>query len=415
MVTGTSVQKRAGDEPYPEQPEQAPSGADLPRAALRRLSLCRFRSYEALDVALTPEPAVLFGANGAGKTNVLEAISLLTPGRGLRGAKFTAVTRQAGDGGGAGGGAGWSVSAVLHPDRPEDGEPVKLGTGLANGEKRVVRINEAAAAPADLGDWLRVMWLTPAMDRLFTESASGRRRFLDRLVLALDPKHASRALAYERAMRQRLHLLKEGRQEPAWLDGLEDTMVTCGTAMAAARMDLVQRLQMAVDAQAAALDAHFPASVLGLSGDVEQSCAMGDVEAAAEAFRAQLAASRTRDRFAQRTTMGPHRTDLLVRHRAKKMPAAECSTGEQKALLIGLVLAQTRLLREAEGPGAPVLLLDEVTAHLDATRRGVLFDAICQMQVQVFMTGTERSVFEGLSGRAQFFHVAGGRLTPVPE
>jgi len=374
---------------------------------LRRLTLRRFRSYLSLDAAFDARPVVLFGPNGSGKTNLLEAISLLAPGRGLRRARLADVSHRPHPEEEATG--GWAVSAHL----AAEAAPVQIGTGLESGEKRTVRINEAAAAPADLAQWLRILWLTPAMDRLFIEAASGRRRFLDRMVLGFDSAHGARSLAYERAVRQRLQLLKDGRQERAWLEALEQAMAEHGTAIAVARVAFVARLQAAVDATGTELSRHFPAGDLALDGSLENALGAGLAPATVQnEFAARLAQTRYRDAQSGRTAEGPHLSDLLVRHREKCMPAAECSTGEQKALLIGLVLAQARLMAAQQG-GTPLLLLDEVAAHLDAARRAALFDAVCALGQQVFMTGTDKTLFESFAGRAQRFEVVDSRIAVV--
>jgi DNA replication and repair protein RecF len=333
------------------------------------------------------EPAtgfvLLFGDNGAGKTNLLEAVSLLTPGRGLRGAALTEMARQGGTG-------GFAVAARLGD--------VEIGTGTlaASPERRQVRVNGAPAAVNSLSEWLSVLWLTPAMDRLFSGTAGERRRFLDRLVLALEPSHARHAARYEAAMRARNKLLAEAETcDASWLGALEAQMAEHGGEVAAARartvMALEERLSSAPD------DVFAPASIAieGWSG--------GDLAA-------ELATSRGRDAAAARTLVGPHRQDLAVLHRGKQMPASRCSTGEQKALLLGLVLAHADLVADRRG-APPILLLDEVAAHLDPARRSALF-ARLEGRGQVWMSATEAALFEGI-GDASRFRVEAGRALPA--
>jgi DNA replication and repair protein RecF len=343
---------------------------------LARLTLTDFRNHAQLDLKPGPTLVCLFGENGAGKTNILEAISLLAPGRGLRGAALSEMARSDGPG-------GWSVAAHLAGGGGEKGGTV-LGTGTVASapERRVVRVNGAAASVNSLAEWLAVLWLTPAMDRLFTGPAGERRRFLDRLVFALEPTHAHHASRYEAAMRARNKLLaEEGEPDLQWLAALEAAMAGHGTALAEARSRTVEELGAALER---APDDRFARARIGLEGEVE-----GDL-------LERLQASRARDRLAGRATVGPHRQDLAVQHAAKGQPAARCSTGEQKALLLGLVLAHAGLVSERRGQ-PPVLLLDEVAAHLDPARRAALFERL-QGRGQVWMTATEASLFEGVSG-----------------
>lgn len=348
-----------------------------------RLSLSNFRSYADAVIAPGAGFVVLTGENGAGKTNVLEALSLLSPGRGLRGASLSQMARSDGPG-------GFAVAARLDDD-------VELGTGTsaAAPERRQVRINGAAASATTLAEWLSVLWLTPAMDRLFTESAGGRRRFLDRLVLALAPGHAVHAARYEAAMRARNKLLGEARPDPDWLAALEARMAEHGTALAAARADTVGALG---ERLAAAPEGPFARAGLALEGG-----------GADESFAQRLGQGRSRDAAAGRTLVGPHRTELLVTHLGKGQPAALCSTGEQKALLLGLVLAHADLVAERAGR-RPILLLDEVAAHLDPSRRIALFERLAAPGGQVWMTGTERSLFEHVPADTTWLDVVGGRI-----
>ncbi len=372
---------------------------------IRRLTLTNFRNYAALSLELKPGPVVLSGDNGAGKTNLLEAVSLLAPGRGLRRAPYAEVAREGGDG-------GFALHAKL--DGPE-GE-VDIGTGIMAGEAgeggRRVRINGAPARNADeLLQWLRVMWLTPSMDTLFTGPAGDRRRFLDRLVLAVDAAHGQRALAYEKAMRGRNRLLAENSRDGAWFEAIETQLAETGVAIAAARAELVRLLAAKIEQLPG--DGPFPQADIALSGELEAQVGTMPAVDVEEGFRRALAAGRERDRAAGRTLDGPHRSDLIVRHRPKSMPAELCSTGEQKALLVGIVLSHARLTGEISGM-TPILLLDEIAAHLDAGRRAALFSILEDMNCQAFMTGTDAALFSSLEGRAQFLTVDHGMVGDTP-
>jgi len=350
---------------------------------LSRLVLTNFRNHE--EAVLHPGHGfvVLTGENGAGKTNVLEAVSLLAPGRGLRRAALSDMARQGGPG-------GFSVTATLDDD-------IEIGTGTQPSapERRIVRINGATASATALAEWIAVLWLTPTMDRLFVEPASERRRFLDRLTLALRPDHAHHANRYDAAMRARNRLLAEdGPPDPQWLAALEAQMAEHGVAIHEARKEAVAAL-----AERLAGQPEGPFARAGLSLDGWDSV---------ETFAAHLAQGRRRDAAAGRTLAGPHRTDLAVTHLAKGQAAALCSTGEQKALLLGIVLAHAELVADRTGH-APVLLLDEVAAHLDPTRRQALFDRLAATGSQVWITGTERSPFAGI-GTASWFAVAEGAV-----
>ena len=352
---------------------------------------------------------VFTGANGAGKTNLLEAVSLLVPGRGLRRPRLSELARQAPGGESAG---LWAVAArVETPMGLSD-----VGTGMApaegdgGAERRTVRIDgETMRNQAALADVMSAHWLTPQMDRLFQEGSSARRRFLDRMVFGWDAAHAGRVAAYEQAMRQRLKLLRgERAPDTTWLAALEETMAAKGIAVAAARLDVVGRLAAA----AAEGWGPFPGADIELQGDVEGWLANGPALAAEDRFRDALAAGRGEDARTGRTASGPHRSDLCVRHRPKDQDAALCSTGEQKALLIGLVLANART-RAAEEGGVPILLLDEVAAHLDEARRAALYEALIGLGGQVWLTGTEIDLFRPLGGRAEFYNVAAGGVERV--
>jgi DNA replication and repair protein RecF len=348
-----------------------------------RLALTNFRSYASASIKPGSGFVLLFGENGAGKTNILEAVSLLSPGRGLRGAALSEMAR-------IGGAGGFAVAAKL--------DEIDIGTGTlaAAPERRQVRINGAPASVNSLSEWLSVLWLTPAMDRLFTGSAGDRRRFLDRLVLALEPSHAHHAARYEAAMRARNKLLSEAENpDPSWLGALEEAMAEHGTALHGARLRTIEALDHRLSDAA---DDEFPKAEIALEG-----WPGGDLASA-------LGISRDRDAAAGRATQGPHRQDLVVLHRSKHMPASRSSTGEQKALLLGLVLAHAELVAERRGE-PPILLLDEVAAHLDPKRRSALF-ARLEDRGQVWMTATEAALFEGIDAASRF-HVQPGLVKPA--
>jgi DNA replication and repair protein RecF len=372
-------------------------------AALTRLSLTDFRSYAHADLALDGRPVWLAGPNGAGKTNLLEAVSLLIPGRGLRGAGLAEVGRRMP---GETVGRAWAVSVVIG----SAGDELRIGTGVEQpgALRRVVRVEGEPAPPGRLAEHLRQVWLTPAQDRLFLEGASDRRRFLDRLVFAAEPPHAAHVAAYEKALRERMKLLTEGPADPAWLGALEARLASAGALMAAARARTLAALAAEISTRG---ERPFPQARLALTGDWERLAAEGaELDDIEERLARALAAGRDRDAAAGRALTGPHRGDLSVVHAEKDRPAAECSTGEQKALILNLVLAQAaRLARMAEAP-SPILLLDEVAAHLDARRRTALFDEVEALGLQAFLTGTDEMLFDGLAGRAQGFRVDGSGL-----
>ncbi len=367
---------------------------------VRALKLADFRSYDALSFTPDAGAVVLSGHNGAGKTNLLEAISLLAPGRGLRGANLGDFARRIGTG-------GWAVAAEI------DGAfgSARIGTGreadARPGERRLVRVDgETKGSATILGEHLSMLWVTPAMDRLFVEAPSGRRRFLDRLVLAFDPTHATRVAAYEKAMRERTRLLKDGRGDAHWFGALEEQMAEHGVAIAIARRDAVTRLDGAM------LEARgeFPAAHIAVEGPVERW--LEDMPAAVDVedrFLTALSEGRRRDQEAGRALLGPHLSDLTVVHLEKEMEAGQCSTGEQKLLLLALVIAQARLIQWERGR-APILLLDEVAAHLDEERRARLFGVLAELGGQCFMTGTDGALFEALGSDADFYSVIAGRL-----
>ena len=369
--------------------------AEQSRLAVTRLRLTNFRSYAAGELAVSGTSVVLAGPNGAGKTNVLDAISLLSPGRGLRGAKLAEHTRK---GPVASEETLWAVAATV----TRGGTEHEIGTGLTQASaSRQVRLNGAPAqSSADLGEIVQLIWLTPAMDRLFIESAGGRRRFLDRLVLGFDAGHARAATRYETAMRERARLLKFGPRDPSWLEGLENEMAEAGIEIAYARALTVERLSGALAEREVA--GVFPAASLALSDDLHSS--------SADDLRAAFAAGRMRDAEAGRTLVGPHTTDLAVRHTAKRSEARDCSTGEQKALLISIMLADARELSRAREGLAPILLLDEIAAHLDQVRRAALFEEIHALSAQAWMTGTDLSLFR--DAKAEIFEVRDGVFHP---
>jgi DNA replication and repair protein RecF len=378
-----------------------------------RIGLTNFRSYSRAELCVDAVPVVLAGANGTGKTNLLEAISLLSPGRGLRGAKLSAIQRKAPSDPSAAAGPSfpdpgfnpglWAVSASL---ARSDGL-WEIGTGLLPSApnapaRRTLHLNGAPAQSGDLAELLPMLWLTPVMDRLFLEGASERRRFLDRLVFALDPAHAKRAARYERAMQERLSLLRDGVRDRVWLDGLEETMAEEGAALTAARLCLVERLNGELKTRRA--EGAFPCAHLALDD------ALGETSTDRSSLQDALAASRERDAESGRTSVGPHLADLEVRHTLKRSDARDCSTGEQKALLVSIVLANAWLQKQRHGGIAPLLLLDEIAAHLDANRRAALFEEILALGSQVWLTGTDKGLFAPLEGRAAFFAIEAGRF-----
>ena len=376
------------------------------RHYIRSLKLTDFRNYARAELALDARPVVLIGDNGSGKTNLLEAVSLLGPGHGLRGRPYEELCRKEGAG-------GFAVAATVISAADE----VEIGTGIPSGTReestgRVVRIAGKEQSAGALAEHVKLVWLIPAMDGLFTGSASERRRFLDRLVLAVDPKMRSSLGRYDRAMRQRNRLfqLKEGSR--ALFEGLEEQMAEAGVAIAAARLDTIARLAALIERMREARgEGPFPHALIALEGLLEAAVAERSATEVEDAFRAALAAGRERDRAASRALEGPHLSDLIVSHGPKDTPAQHCSSGEQKALLIGLILAKAELIREIEGV-APLVLLDEVAAHLDQARRGALFAEISRLGGQAWMSGTDRGLFAPIAEEAQFFAVNRGRITP---
>jgi len=370
-----------------------------------RLTLTGFRNYTAAGLATAADLVVLVGANGAGKTNCLEAISLLSPGRGLRRATLAEVANQQGNG-------GWAVSAEV------DGALglATLGTGRdAAGVEtpattRRCRIDrEPVGSAAAFGDHLRMVWLTPSMDGLFAGPASERRRFLDRLVLAIDSDHAGRVSALDRSLRARNRLLESPDPDSHWLDAIERETAELAVAVAAMRMETVTRLAATLRARGEA--SRFPGAGIALDGWIENATAHEPATAVEDRYREALRAGRPRDAAAGRTLDGPHLTDLQVIYAPKQMPAKDASTGEQKALLIGLVLGHATLVAEMTGI-TPLLLLDEVVAHLDPGRRAALFDELARLGAQVWMTGADPAAFTQVGGASELFDVEAGQITP---
>ena len=365
--------------------------------ALTRLFLRDFRNYEQLSLPLSGRHVCLFGANGAGKTNILEAISQLGPGRGLRSASLGEMTRH-------GAPSGWTVSGELGGDR-------KIGVGLEStergGSKRNVRIDGVPAAAGDLAELVCIVWLTPAMDSVFRAGASERRRFFDRQVMAHIPSHGRASSRYEKAMRERNALLERGHVDPAWADAIEARMAEAGAEIAINRANVLERLQDAVNARP---EGYFPKGDLSLEGFAEEAAHAGeDFKTIFEAMVDLWRGSRRRDAGAGRTLQGPHRSDLAVIHRPTNAPANEASTGQQKALLIGLILASAQALStDTDHAPAPLLLLDEAAAHLDADRRAALFDELCALPGQAWLTGTEAFLFEAFGDRAERIEISGG-------
>ncbi len=370
--------------------------------ALTGLKLTDFRNYASLSLGFAAPLIALTGPNGAGKTNCLEAISLLTPGRGLRRAPYEALIR-------AGAEAGWALAV----DLARDGEVVRIGTGLqATAESRErgrrIRIDGANANAESLLEYLRVLWLTPAMDGLFTGPAGDRRRFLDRLVLAVDPGHGRCVGDLEKLLASRNRLLDENG-DPALLDAIETQLAEKALAVAIARAETIGLLTDRMAAQGAD-GAGFPLATLALAGNFEARYLGGPASQSEDAYRDALGAARTRDRAAGRTLEGPHRSDLAVVFADKAMPAAQSSTGEQKALLIGLILAHAGLVAQLSAM-TPILLLDEIAAHLDSDRREALFARLRHLGCQAFLTGTDAALFANTGGDWQHFHVTSGKIT----
>jgi len=387
--------------------------ADRPALAIRRLALKDFRCYREAAIETDPRPVVLTGPNGAGKTNLLEAISFLAPGRGLRRARLAEVERRPVVAETAPAPGPWAIAARLADRR---GELLELGTGrdgeAGESERRLVKLDgEFQRGQSALARHVQLVWLTPQMDRLFLDGAGERRRFLDRMVYGFDAEHAARLNAYDHLMRERARLLAgEAVPSPSggresWLDGIEQQMAGLGVAIAAARRELLGRLAGAMPEAGA-----FPAAELALTGALDRMLDERPALGAEEWLGGRFAGSRGLDAETGTTREGPQKSDLAVQHRLRGRPARDCSTGEQKALLIALVLAFARALA-AERGAAPLLLLDEVAAHLDETRRQALFAALLDLGAQAWLTGTEAGLFAGLGDAAQFFAVEEARLS----
>lgn len=374
------------------------------RIYLKRLALSGFRNYAALSMQLDERHVCLYGANGAGKTNLIEAVSQLSPGRGLRSAGLSDLARvEAGKPK-----ADWGLGATIF-----DGDmdrAIRIDTSLEGSGrgKRSIQIDGSASSATALSELVRIIWLTPAMDRVFAGGASERRKFLDRQTLAHFPSHAGHATAYEKAMRERNALLEQGRADPVWLDGLEERLAEHGVATALNRVLTINRLQVAVETRP---DGAFPKADLAIDGDIEHALKAGhSVHETKEIFRTRLSEGRRKDAAVGRTLFGTHRSDLTVIHRPTGVEASLCSTGQQKALLIGLILSNARALEAEEDLHNPLVLLDEAVAHLDPDRRAALFDELSSLRGQAWLTGTERALFEEFTGRAQFFEVSAGEL-----
>ncbi len=376
------------------------------RVYISALRLTQFRNYHDLHFGVDLRHVVLCGENGAGKTNLLEAISYLSPGRGMRRATHLDVARVEGDG-------SWTINADLEG---REGA-VNIGTGLVLGpsgieNQRKIRINRTPVKTSDeLLDHCRVVWLTPSMDGLFTGPTADRRRFLDRMVLAIDPGHGKRVSNYEKSMRDRNRLLEQSNADPIWLDGIEGQLAGYGAAIAIARTELVELLGDMIS-ETIRDRTPFPDADISLDGVLESEVGFGSALDLEDRYQTMLRQGRMLDRSAGRTLIGPHRTDLAVRHRLKNMPAKLCSTGEQKALLVGIVLAHAQLVRQISDT-PPILLLDEVAAHLDSRRRAALFDLLDKFGCQAWMTGTDIEMFSALGERAQMFIVSDGRIEPA--
>lgn len=364
---------------------------------VKRIELEDFRNYRRLGFRPAAGPIVLHGENGAGKTNLLEAVSLLTPGRGLRRARLAELDRE---------GAGpWQIRSEV------DGHQglVEIATARdPDTERRSVAADgQALRSQTGLGDYVSLLWLTPAMDRLFIEGPAGRRRFLDRLVLAIDPGHATRAATFERSLRERSHLLRARRHDPAWLAAIERRMAEAAVAVAAARRELVQDL----DGELCRARFPFPRPRLAVEGEVETWLADTPALEVEQRLAELLARSRAQDAETGGASSGPHKSDLSATDAVRGEPAQRCSTGRQKAFLISIVLAEAQM-RQARHGDLPILLLDEVAAHLDPRRRAELFAALVDLGAQSWLTGTDSDLFAPLARKASFYHVANGALTP---
>jgi DNA replication and repair protein RecF len=379
--------------------------------SVRRLTLTNFRNYQNLRLEVDPRPVVITGANGAGKTNLLEAVSLLVPGRGLRGASFDLIARRSDDVAGP----GWAIAADIEGPLG----PTQIGTawqvsavGAEASSARQVRIDgQQQRSSGRLGEYVRAIWLTPAMDRLFAGPAGDRRRFLDRLVLAFDPEHAGRVTRLERLLRERNRLLSEPRIDAGWLGGIEEQLAETGAAIAVARVDAIEMLQSYIyDTGPGDEESLFPRASLSIEGHLESLVRLMPAVQLEDEYRRILADSRRQDQAAGRTLNGPHRSDLTVGYAAKGMPARSCSTGEQKALLIAITLAHVRAIGVRFGGWVPLVLLDEIAAHLDEGRRTALFDELVRLGCQAWMTGTDDQLFAALTEKSNIVKVEDGKV-----
>lgn len=398
--------------------ENNPGEFSLSRG-LSRLVLHQFRNYQELDLCLEAKAVVLTGPNGAGKTNILEAISFLSPGRGLRHVKLSQITNLKTMNQDPSNPPSWAISATIETRAG----PTQLGTGLdytaTGNEKRLIKVNgQAAKSQATLTDWISVIWVTPQMDRLFMEAASTRRKFIDRLVYALDATHSSRIHRYEHHLRERSHLLREGHYDPLWIATLERHLAEDGVAIVVARQQVVKSLE---NAQRQDQSYPFPKFQAEMTGQVENWMQNQPALAVEDAFAEKLKLNRRHDGEVGGACIGPHRSDFQVQHLAKHLPAELCSTGEQKMLLLAVTLAFIRV-QENYNSCPAILLLDDVAAHLDEQHRLILFQEICtplkeseqehlRRPLQVWMTGTDKSAFQGLNNQAQFLTVHQAKLT----
>lgn len=383
--------------------------ASSDKLAVTRLTLTNFRSYVGERLEVDNRPVVLTGQNGAGKTNLLEALSFLVPGRGLRRAKLSEITRRGPDGALAS--LQWGVAAKLlvGDNEMEIGTGCEVSENLRGRDKRIIKIDGTVMkSQAELGRYTSAQWLTPQMDRLFLEGASGRRRFLDQLIYGLDPEHAGPVAAYEHSVRSRNKLLREGKLDPVWLDSIEDSIARHGIAISVRRLEAIERLQEVCRASYGA----FPGALISMVGQIEDWLKNEPALAVEDRLRAALSASRENDAAGGFMSIGPHRSDFAVRHSDTGMAAEMCSTGEQKALLIGIVLATARLQTEERGY-TPLLLLDEIAAHLDETRRASLFELILEMGAQAWITGTENEIFAPLGETVQRFTIKNGKFVQI--
>lgn len=375
---------------------------------IQRLALHNFRNHIATVLEMDARPVCLFGANGAGKTNLLEAVSMLGPGKGLRAASLPSLVRME-EGSSVPG--GWAISARMDDAGLDRQISVGLDVSADGRTRRVAKLDDAAVSQTDLAELVRVVWLTPAMDRVFAGPAGDRRKFYDRQVLAHTPSHGSASAMYEKAMRERNALFERGRADPSWLDALEARLAQAGAAIAVNRVSTMMRIQAAIDARPVG---HFPKADISIAGRFEEMAFRGDSQQEIEvAIRDVLKAGRARDSVAGRTLSGVHRSDLVVLHRPKQLPASQCSTGEQKALLMGLILANAKALLEGDFAPNPLLLLDEAAAHLDSVRRAALYDELAALGGQAWLTGTDASLFDAFGSRAQRFCVEDGKVSKV--